>query len=181
MGNIDNPRVWSGATVYVAPIGTSAPTNIADAWSGTWVDIGLIGEDGIELSNDADTTDHRAFGGQKVRTTKSQFEKQFKFVALEYGQAVFDLLHPGSTAASSGGVTTRTIKRPTPNPKAFGIELVDGDITRRIIVPKGEVSEVGSIQLKDDEMDGFELTVDAYEGDGQVWYYEISDDPQMVV
>lgn len=181
MGNIDNPRIWSGATVFVADLGSTAPTDIASSWSASWVDIGLVGEDGIELTNDADSTKHFAFGGQKVRTSKSKFEKQFKFVALEYGDVVFDLLNPGSTASSASGITTRTIKRPVPNPKAFGVELVDGDVTRRLIIPKGEVTETGAIKLTDDEMDGFEMTLDCYEGAGNVWYYEITDDPQAVV
>lgn len=181
MGNIDNPRIWSGATVLVAPVGTTAPTDIASSFSGSWYDIGLVGDDGISLANEADTTKHYAFGGQKVRTSKSKFEKQFKFVAIEYGQIVFDLLHPGSTVASAAGITTRTVKRPVPNPKAFAIELVDGDVTRRLIIPKGEVTETGEIKLNDDEMDGVEFTVDCYEGVGNVWFYEITDDPQAVV
>ena len=181
MGNIDNARIWSGATLLVAPVGSTAPTTVSDSWDVAWVDLGLIGEDGIELTNESDTTTHYAFGGQKVRTSKSKFEKQFKFVCLEDGPTMFGLKNPGSTAATAAGVTTRTIKSPIPDPRAFGIELVDGDVKRRLIVPKGEMTDIGAIQLKDDEMDGAEMTVDCYMGAGNIWYYEITNDPQAAV
>jgi hypothetical protein len=177
-GDTDNPRIWIGADVYVADVDTVAPADTTTAWSGSWEPLGLLSEDGMTESRDQDSTDHYAWGGILVRTTRSKHKRTIVVTALEDNDVVFGLVNPGSTAESSGGVTTRTVVVPGSDPRSFGFEFVDGDITKRRIVPRGEVVEVGDVTFSDDEMAAYELTINIYpDGDG-VLYYDITDDPQ---
>ena len=57
------------------------------------------------------------------------------------------------------------------------MELRDGTLTRRRIIPKGEVVEIGEVKFADSEMTGFELTINIYPVDG-VLYTDLTDDPQ---
>lgn len=180
-GDTDNPRLWEGADLYVAPVGSTAPTDIAGALDEAWLAAGLLSEDGASESRDQDSTDHYAWGGKLVRTTKSKHKRTIKVTCLEDNLTVFGLVNPGSTATTTGGVTTRKIKIPKTDPRGFLLELRDGEITKRRILPKGEVSEVGEVTLSDSALQAFELTITIYPAADDTLYIDITDDPQAAV
>ncbi|MFI5808975.1 hypothetical protein [Streptomyces sp. NPDC051561] len=180
-GDTDNPRLWEGADMYAAPVGTTAPTDIVTPIAATWKAVGLLSEDGASESRDQDSNDHYAWGGVLVRTTKSKHKRQIKITCLEDNLVVFGLVNPGSTAATAAGVTTRTVKVPTSDPRAFVMELVDGGVTKRRVIPKGEVEEVGEVTLSDSELQAFELTITIYPAADRTLYIDITNDPQAAV
>ncbi len=179
-GDTANPRVWVNADVYTAPVGTTAPTDVTAAWSAAWKALGLLSEDGMTEGRDEDTTDHFAWGGILVRTTRSKHKRTIKVTALEDNVTVFGLVNPGSTWVTASGVTTRTVKVPTPNIRAFGIERGDGTVKARRAIPRGEVIEVGDIESTDADMTMVELTINVYPDSSGVLWYDITNDAQAV-
>lgn len=177
-GSTENPRIWEGADVYTAPLEATLPTDIDTDWDTEWEALGLLGEDGSTESRDDDSTDHYAWGGILVRTTRSRHKRTITVTALEDNPVVFALVNPGSTVATAGGVTTRTVKVPTTDIRAFGFELVDGDITKRKVIPRGEITDVGDVTESESEMTMYELTITIYPDADGVLYYELTDDPQ---
>lgn len=180
-GDTDNPRLWEGADFYAAPVGTTAPTDVDTALAVAWLAAGLLSEDGASETRDQDSTDHYAWGGKLVRTTRSKHKRQLKVTCLEDNLIVFGLVNPGSTAATTTGVTTRTVKVPKQDPRAFLLELRDGDITKRRVIPKGEVVEVGEVAFSDSDLTAYELTITIYPAADDTLYLDITDDPQAVV
>jgi hypothetical protein len=179
-GSTENPRIWLNADVYVADVDTTAPTGVADDWVAGWEALGLLSQDGMTESRDETVNDHFAWGGILVRTTRSNHKRSFVVTALEDNPVVFHLVNPGSEADTAGDVTTRTVKIPGVDIRAFGLELRDGDITKRRIVPRGEVVEVGDITRSESDMEMYELTINVYPDGEGVLYYDITDDPQAV-
>src|SRR4051812_14407091 len=108
-GDPANPRIWVNAKVLVAPVGTTAPTDIATAWSATWKDLGLLFEDGMTETRDQDSNDFYSWGGGLVRSQRAKHKRTFKVTALEDNLVVWGLVNPGSSAASTTGITTRTV------------------------------------------------------------------------
>lgn len=180
-GNVANPRIWGLLDVYDAPVGTTAPTDVATALAAPWKAIGLISEDGLTISSDKDVQEHYAYGGILYRVTSSKHKKTFALTPLEDNPTVFALRNPGSTAVTTAGVTTRTLKLPTPNPRAFIAESVDGLVKRRWLIPRGEVIEVGDYAMSDSEAAASELTLVAYAAADLTYAIEITNDPQAVV
>lgn len=181
-GSTVNPRIWVNADVYVAPVGTAGPTGVAAAWGAGWTALGLLSEDGMTEKNEQDQTDHYAYGAILVRTTKSKQKRTIKVTCLEDTPIVWGLVNPGSTAATATGITTRTVKvRNVPDPRAFGLQLVDGSIITRRIIPNAEVIEVGEVSMKDDEMAMYELMITIYPSAAGVLYTDITNDTQAVV
>lgn len=181
-GDVANPRIWSGADVYVAPVGSTAPTDVVAAWAAAWKAVGLLdGEAGMTESREEDVTDHHAWGGVLVRTTRSNHKRSFTFTCLEDNATVYGLVQPGSTAVTATGTTTRTVKVPTTDPRAFGVEVKDGTITKRRVIPRGEIVAVGDTAFNDSEMAVFELSVNIYPDATGVLYLDITNDPQAVV
>lgn len=182
-GDPTNTRVWLGAAVYVAPVGSTAPTDVATAWPVAWTPFGIITEDGeLGLTTSSDSNDYFAWDGALLRTTRAKFRSSFSVAGLaEDTDDLFKLLNPGSTATTTSGVTTRTYKTPVVNEQAFGIEMVDGDVTRRFIVPRGEVTEVDDRTIDNTTMEQFGATVTIYAASDGTMMYEITDNPAAVV
>ena len=179
-GDVDNPRIWLGADVYTAPVGTTLPTNTTTALNAGFRALGLLSEDGMTESREEDVTDHWAWGNILVRTTRAKHKRQFVVTALEDNDVVFDLVNPGSNTATVSGVVTRTVYVPDANPQAFVFQLVDGSITKRIAIPRGEVSAVGEKTYSDTEMAMTELTIAVYPDENGLLFYEITNDTQAI-
>ncbi|MEO3976301.1 hypothetical protein [Streptomyces sp. CAU 1734] len=179
-GNTANPRLWEGADLYVGPVGTTAPTDVDTALAAAWKAVGLLSEDGASETRDQDSTDHYAWGGILVKTTRSKHKRQIKITCLEDNLIVFGLVNPGSTAATTTGTTTRTVKVPTADPRAFLLELTDGGVKKRRLIPKGEVDEVAEVTLSDSELTAYELTITIYPAADKTLYIDITNDPQAV-
>jgi len=179
-GDTDNPRIWLHGDVLVAPVGATEPTDTSAAWHSAWETLGLLSEDGLTESVENDTTDHYAWGGILVRTTKNKHKRTFTVTALEDNVVVFGLVEPGSEAETSLGITTRTIKVHAKDERAFGFETTDGDITSRIVIPRGEVTGIGEKVRSESGMAMRELTITVYPDADGVLYYEITDDPQAI-
>jgi hypothetical protein len=176
-GSTANPRIWVNADVYTAALGTTAPTDVTTAWSGSWSALGLLSEDGMTETRDMTVTDYFAWGGGMIRTTRSKFKRTLKIKALEDNATVWGLVNPGSTKSASGGVTTRSVKIQQPDKRAFGIETKDGSITRRIVVPQGEIIEVGPVTSADSSIAMYELPIHVYADAAGLYYTELTNDP----
>lgn len=180
MSDVANVRIWEGADAYVADVGTIAPTGVSGSWPSGWEPLGLLSEDGATEAREQDVQDHYAWGGILVRTTRSKHKRSMKITCLEDTPAVFGLVNPGSTASSALGITTRTVKVPVSDRRAFGLEVRDGNITKRRIIPQGEVVDVAEVAFADSQMTGYELTINIYPDADGVLYTDITDDPQAV-
>ncbi|WP_369190159.1 hypothetical protein [Streptomyces sp. R08] len=143
-----------------------------------WDAVGLLSEDGASEARDEDTSDFYAWGGKLIRTQRSKHKRTITVTALEDNLVVFGLVNPGSTVATATGVNTRTVKIPKSEKRAFVLEMIDGDITRRRHIPTGEVTEVGEVSLSESDLQAFELTITIYPDVNDVLYFDIDNDPQ---
>lgn len=178
-GNPDNSRLWTGADVYVAPLGTTGPTDLTTAWPAAFKPLGLLGEDaGITEGRSQDSKQFFAYGGVLVRAVQAKFVRTFKFVALEDNPTVFQLTNPGSVVGTpTGGIVRKTIKNPIPNPQAFGFELRDGaSVTRRRLIPRAEITDVGDIVFKDEELAAVEFTLTCYPASDGTIYFDLDNE-----
>lgn len=181
-GDADNTNIWEGADVYVGDVGSTAPTDTTTAFGAAWDALGLLSaEDGLTESREEDRSDHYAWGGVLVRTVRSKHKRTFQVTILEDTAITFGLINPGSTQSSAAGVTTRVVKKPTSDPRAFAFETVDGDTTSRLLIPKGEITEVGERVRKEDDLTAVTITVTVYPGSDGTLYREITDAPGAVV
>jgi hypothetical protein len=177
-----NVRVGITGGVRSATVGTTAPTDPTASYGVGWSEYGYISEDGVEETFTSESTDIRAWqNGALVRTINSKTDAMFKFVVLETNKTILADYRPGSTVGTAAGVTTTTVKAIQPNPRAFAIDIVDGSIHTRKIIPRGEITERGAIVYKNDEPIGYEVTIKVYPASDGTLYVEYSDDPAVAV
>jgi hypothetical protein len=154
--------VWVGADgrAYVAPTGTTAPTNATAALSATYKEIGWISEDGIVEGVSEDYNEIKGWDGSVVRKVRTSSDRTLKFTALETNATVLDLFYAGSTVAADGKKIT--IGSSSSAKKMFVFDVLDGDSICRIVVANGEVTERGDVTHANGEGTAYEFTITAY-------------------
>lgn len=162
-GNPENASIWADADVYVAPVGSAVPADITTPFAAAWSLVGLLdGEAGFEESRSRDSTDHMAWGGILVATSRRNFVLTKKFVALEDNLVVAGLVWPGS------GPDEQVVPDPTYK-FLIAFETTDGAKKRRVISERyAQVEEVGTIKDSEAELTKYEITVKIYPTAGGV-------------
>ena len=183
MADSGNVRAWSDGEVYVADLGTPAPTNPTDQISGSWSDIGLLEQDaGAEVTYDSDRTEVYSWGKGLARVLTSKHKREVKIVALETNATVAKIVDTNSTSTVNNGVTTRVVKTPKSVRRSFLIKETDGNITRLRHIKDGEVTVTAPVTDGETAISQHELTISVYPDatTSEVWT-EITDDPAMIL
>jgi hypothetical protein len=160
-----NIRIYGddASGVWVAPKGTTGPTTLAAPGVG-FAEVGWLSEDGIDLDRDQNIAEFNAWqGGTLVRSKKTSVKDTFKFVCLEETAATLGLYYAGVTPTTATGVDTFAITNQTASDeRAWVADMVDGTITKRLVVPSGEITGVATIGHKNSDMTMYEFTVTIY-------------------
>lgn len=176
--NQDNIRIFGddAGGVWVADRGTTGPTDLTVPPAG-FVELGWLSEDGIDETLSQNSEVFRAWQGAAiVRRKVTQSDQTFRFQTLETNAATQGLKYRGREAVVASGVATTTIKDQTKSDtRAWVMDMVDGEVTKRYVIPAGDYSRTGTIQHRNSGMTILEFEVTPI-GD----WFEITDDPAVV-
>jgi hypothetical protein len=156
--------------VLVGPIGTALPTTATAAPAAGFVAAGYIGEDGVTEGSDRSTEKVKAWGGDIVKVLQTEYSATYQFVFLEtVNTTVLETVYgPDNVNVVAATATTGTLRTVAVNGESlphlsFIIEVKDGPARVRIVIPDGQVSEVGEVTYTDGEVIGYEVTVEAFQ------------------
>ncbi|MFK8844676.1 hypothetical protein [Streptomyces sp. Ac-502] len=178
--NADNVRVGLTGTIYLAPKGTTAPTDLDTAWGPGWADLGYMSDDGVEMEYSTDTEDITAWQSlSPVRKVLTSVDMTLGFTAIELKTRTVTLYFPGSTMTDVSGTVHKLDIPAAPSPAewAFGLEWADGAIKNRLVVPRGEVTDRDAITVARSEAVGLNMTVSAYATSAPELATWLSNDP----
>lgn len=154
------PRIGGG--IYIAPAGTTLPTDAKTALSGDFLALGYVSEDGVVNSNSPESENIKAWGGDNVLTIMTSREDTFTFTLIEVMNInVLKLVYGDDnvSGALSTGITVTANNGELESHVLVIDTILKGGVMQRTVIPAGTVSEVGEITYKDDEAVGFETTV----------------------
>lgn len=151
--------ISSGTTKLTLP--TDATTNLAAGF----VKLGYVSEDGLTNGLDQDVENIKAWGGDTILTVRTSRTETFKFTLVQaldvdvlkevYGQ-------DNVTGDLTTGITVKHNGKELPR-RAFVIDmLMTGNAVKRIVVPAGQVTEVGDVTYVDGTAVGYETTVTCF-------------------
>jgi hypothetical protein len=168
--NADNATIAVTGAVFVCEAADLAtitmPAKFNDALVDEWLNLGLIGPDGLEEGKEDDRKTFYAWqGGQIVRVTTATSATTYKFAMLESKRQTQELYYKGSkivTVAGSGNGYQLDILAPQPDKRAFVFDIIDGDNADRHLVEKAEVSDRSAIKRVSDDLTLWEVTITAY-------------------
>lgn len=183
VGNVlaGKPNVTGG--VLIAPTGTALPVTAVAAPNVAFVSAGYIGDDGLSQTIDRSTTKIKAWGGDIVRVLQTDASVSFKFTFLEsLNTGVLKAVYGDSNVVvTAGGVSTGTLRAVAINGaelghKEFIFEIKDGLAKIRVVVPNGQITEVGEIKYSDGEVISYAVTVEAFPDSAGNQAYSYLDD-----
>src|SRR5690606_1207899 len=89
--------IWPYAELFVGPLAASPRADVNTPFGPDWDLVGLLdGEQGFSQEREEEVTDHYAWGGILVRTSRRNFKLTVSFQALEDNDVVRGLVWPAS-------------------------------------------------------------------------------------
>lgn len=169
--NVVAAKPKAGGAVWVAPLGTTCPTDAVAALDNKFKSIGYLSEDGIAEEIDSSPTDIEAFGGDVVLTINASHKVVYKFTPIEHDNVeTLSLIYGAANVSTKSGVSgvtgdqTEVLINAKEHPQCcfvFEFVLSNGKI-ERVVVPVGKVTEVGGTSYKDDGHVSNELSVTCF-------------------
>ncbi|MGE3835245.1 MAG: hypothetical protein AB7H43_10710 [Acidimicrobiia bacterium] len=166
--DVDEVVIAGNGQVYVAPLGTAGPTNIATALNAAFVELGYVSEEGVKLSPGMETKAIMAwqafYGIRRIVTGRSL---SAAMTLLQWSDVSIKLAFGGGSIATASGVHTYTPPDPEDiDYRAMVLAWQDGVKSYRLHLPRVMVTEVGDINLTRADAAGLAMTfsVDAVDG-----------------
>ncbi len=154
-----NVRVGATGAVYFAPIATALPTNATTALISAYTngDVGYISDAGVTQTVDESITDIRAWqGGDVVRKVQTSHDVTFDFEMIETSTNTLTTFYGGYTTGLSTITSTQL-----PHQRMV-LEVIDGAVKLRIVLPDAQITERGDVTYASDDAVKYPVTVTAY-------------------
>lgn len=169
--------------VLRGPLGTALPTDATTAPAVGFLAAGYIGEDGVTETNGKTVENIKAWGGDVVKVVQTEHTVTYAFTFLETLNktvlgAVYGDDNVTTTAATPTSGTLQSIKvtGATLPPEEYIVEVKDGDARVRIVIPNGQITEVGDVVYSDAAVIGYPVTISALPDETGVKAYKYLDD-----
>lgn len=172
--NVSTAKPKVGGAVYSAPLGTTLPEDATTDLDAAFNALGYISDDGLTNENTPSSETLKAWGGDTVGVVQTEKEDTFTFKLIE-SLNVEVLKEVYGATNVTGTITTGITIKANSNPleeHCLAIDMVlKGGVLKRIVIPRGQVSEVGEISYGDEDNIGYETTIQAMpDADGNTHY-----------
>jgi hypothetical protein len=159
----DAIQVAGTGRVYVAPVGSTGPADIATALDAAWKDLGYISDDGVSISPGADSNEISTWQDPyPVRRVITARTLEVSFTLLEWNENTLPFaLGGGSITTTTGPPIHYLYNLPsggTVDERALLVEWTDGTKITRFTVSRGAVTDVGDMSIVRGEAAGLEVT-----------------------
>ncbi len=171
VANVAAGKPLASGGIYLAPIGSTAPTSVTATLDAAYKSAGYIGEDGVTEGGERSTSKIKAWGGDVVKVVQDEHSLTytFRFIEAMNGdvlEAVYGPANVTTTAATVSSGTIHEVKVTGESLPHFQIvfEIKDGDNRIRISAEDVQITEVGEITYSDGDVIGYEVTVECFAG-----------------
>lgn len=142
----DQILVAGGGRVFIAPVGSTAPTDTTTAWDAAFKDLGYTTEDGVVLRPNLAVTDITAWQSfEPVRRIVTGRGLTVAFTLLQMTREALQLAFNGGAFTGTTTVTYEPGEAGDIYERMLGVEAVDGDKVVRLVIPRVDISDVGDI------------------------------------
>lgn len=171
VANVVAGKPLASGGIYLAPVGSTAPTSVTATLDAAYKSAGYIGEDGVTEGGERSTSKIKAWGGDVVKVVQDEHSLTytFRFIEAMNGdvlEAVYGPANVTTTAATVSSGTIHEVKVTGESLPHFQIvfEIKDGDNRIRISAEDVQITEVGEITYSDGDVIGYEVTVECFAG-----------------
>ena len=179
MATMNAAQVTVGAAaatgaIFVAPSGTTLPTDATTALANTYVLLGFTSEEGVQISEDSSTESIKAWEGHvTVYNVRTEYTENISFTPIQCNADVAKLTWgDDKVVVGSNGAITAKHHGGTLEPVVIAIETTPREGIVRRYCGTFQLSERGEVALDGSQVDGRSLTFDAIADANGVTMYE---------
>lgn len=172
--NVSAGKPKVAGAIFMAPIGTTLPTDSTTSLNSAFVELGYASEDGVTNSESRESETIKAWGGDTVLKPFTGKEDTFSFTLIEaLNVNALKLVYGDSnvTGDLANGITIKSASEDLES-HSFVIEMVLNGAIKRIVIPSAKVTEVGEITYADGEAIGYDTTLTAVPDATGATHYE---------
>lgn len=175
VANVSTGKPNGAGSIFRAPIGTTIPAGAKAELDEAFVQQGYVSEDGVTNSNSASVDTGKAWGGDIVITYQTEKPDTFQFTLIEslnpdVLKTVYGEDHVTGTIAA--GLTVEATSDEADESVWVIDQILRNDTIKRIVIPNGKITEMGDVVYKDDELIGYEITIQAFPYEGNKTHKE---------
>ena len=173
MANISAAKPGVGGGVWMAPAGTTLPTDASTALNAAFKSLGCMDENGVTRSTSLSSEVVNAWGAAAVAVLGSKKVETVKFRFIETDNLeALGLAFGEATGTLANGITVKS-KADLFTPRAFVIStLLKDNIHQRLVLPSAVVTAIGDVEYKDNGVIGCEVTLTAMADSAGVTVYD---------
>lgn len=173
--NVTAGKPKTTGAIWVAPKGTTLPTDTATALESDFKCLGYCSDDGLTNTTDLETETIKAWGGDTVLTIQTSKDDKFGLTLIEVlNEDVLKFVYGSDNV--SGDLTTGlavTVNNSDVEETAIVIDMIMRDNTaKRIVIPDCKISEFGELTYSDNAAVGYELTLTCMPDENANTHYE---------
>lgn len=184
---IGAPEQKTTGAIKHAPVGTTLPVLSDIGASGVTLDPAFVGdeyvsEDGLTLSPSMSTTNIKDWSGAVVRKLLEEFDGTLSWTMISTNEDTLKIAfgddYVTSAAASSahGAQVRAALGAHLPDTQSWVFLMKDGDARVVIVVPNGQITEVGDVTFVSNNAIGWQVTLSTYpDSDGNSIYIMTDD------
>lgn len=162
--NVSFGKPKATGAVFVAPIGTTIPTNATDALDPAFKGLGYVSEDGLVNSVETDTENVNAWGGDLVLVGQTTFMETFMVNLIETNPEALKVYYGEENVQVNGdSITITQSSAQLPNCIVVFELVLTGNRIKRIVVSNAQiVDRSGEITYVDGEPIAYPALFQAY-------------------
>lgn len=184
---IGAPEQSVTGAIKSAPIGTTLPTLSSITKQGVTLDNAFTGdeyvsEDGLTLTPAMSTTDIKDWSGATVRKVLESFDGTLSWTMISTNASALgiafgaDHVTTQAAATAHGAQIRAELGAHIPEARSWVFLMKDGDARIVIVVPNGQVTEVGEVTFASNAAVGWNVTLSCYPDESGESIYVMTDD-----
>lgn len=160
MGDVNNVTSATGE-LFCAPVGTTVPTDAESVLDAAFKSLGFCSEEGMKENATRSSEKTKEWGGKVVMNNQNEYEEKYNITFIEADNIeVKKAVYGDDNVDENGHVTTDGSDLPN---KVYVINLVGrGGSKRRMVIPNGQITEVGEVSYVKNKPVSYPVTIAAY-------------------
>lgn len=164
-------------SIYRAPVTETAPTSADSILDpAKFICLGYVSEDGVTNSNSRESEALKAWGGDTVLTIQTDYTDTFNFKLIEVlNKDVLGTIYGVNNVTGSDLSTGISVKANSDEPTQYMwvIDMImNNDVLKRIVIPRGKISEVGDTTYSSSDLVAYDTTITAVPDSAGNTHYE---------
>lgn len=173
--NVSAAKPKATGAIWWAPAGSTVPTDATTALDAAFASVGYVSEDGLTETESRTYEKFKAWGGDTVASSQTEYAKSYSFKMLETNEATMKIRYGADNVTAEDGVVTQIRHNSAELPEGvWVIEMVVAGKILRKVMPKAKIEEIGDITYNDSSLISYEVTIGLLpndSGDYEIDYY----------